>query len=100
MARLVSNTTVQRPGVLGPVVLMAGDEVPAWAAGLVGEHLFADETEQDEPAIESPAVEAGEDDGGHEPESAAPAPPVESVQESEPAPEPVKRATRARTRKS
>ena len=97
MARLVSNTTVQRPGVLGPVVLMAGDEVPGWAVGLVGEHLLADETgaEQDEPA----AVEASEDNAA-EPDPVEPMPADDPAQESEPAHKPVKRATRARTRKS
>lgn len=42
MAKLKENTLLTRPGTLDLVSLSAGDDVPDWAAGLVGEHLLAD----------------------------------------------------------
>lgn len=37
--RLVANTVLVEPGSTEPTVLFAGDEVPGWAEGLVGDHL-------------------------------------------------------------
>ena len=42
MAKLNANTVVKRPDGLDVVVLMAGDDVPEWAAGLIGDHLVED----------------------------------------------------------
>lgn len=41
MAKLNANTVVKKPDGLDVVVLMAGDDVPEWAAGLIGDHLLA-----------------------------------------------------------
>lgn len=40
--RLTANTVVTGPGMVGPVALMAGDELPGWADGMVGEHLLVE----------------------------------------------------------
>lgn len=43
MTKLNAATILTKPGTYEPVVLLAGDEIPVWAAPLVGEHLLADE---------------------------------------------------------
>ena len=43
MAILTANTVVVGPSSGVPVALLAGNEVPEWAASLVGEHLLASE---------------------------------------------------------
>jgi hypothetical protein len=40
MARLTDNTWVRNPKTGGMVLLEKGDDVPAWAADDVGEHLL------------------------------------------------------------
>ena len=42
MARLNANTFVVGPDLAGPTFLAAGDELPDWAVGLVGDHLLED----------------------------------------------------------
>lgn len=49
MARLAANTVLSHPDTMQVVTLSEGEELPEWAAGLVGAHLLA----EDEP------VEAG-----------------------------------------
>ena len=44
MAILTANTVVVGPSSGVPVALLAGSEMPEWAAGIVGEHLLADDT--------------------------------------------------------
>ena len=62
--RLVANTLVTRPGTLEAVSLMAGEEVPDWAVGLVGDHLL------DVPVpVEPEGGPEGESEGGPEGES-------------------------------
>lgn len=51
MARLVANTVLANPQGGEPVVLLAGEDVPNWAASLLGDHLV-EATEVD--AEESP----------------------------------------------
>ena len=50
MARLTENTALMRPGTLEVVTLVAGDEVPDWADGMVGDHLVEDEKPKRAPA--------------------------------------------------
>ena len=50
MARLTENTVLVRPGTLEVVTLVAGDEVPDWADGMVGDHLVEDEKPKRAPA--------------------------------------------------
>lgn len=47
MTRLLENTVVVGPGMVGPVPLMAGTELPEWADGLVGPHLLDTPTESE-----------------------------------------------------
>ena len=58
MARLKASTVVTRPGDLAPTVLSAGDEVPSWAEGMVGDHLLEDTTVKSEPVVEGEAAKA------------------------------------------
>ena len=46
MARLNANTVLSRPDTLEVITLAAGEDVPDWADGLVGEHLIDDEPEK------------------------------------------------------
>ena len=48
MARLTANTVVTNPDTLVVTALAAGDEVPEWAQGLIGDHLT------DEPVADVP----------------------------------------------
>lgn len=50
MAKLSANTTLLREDTLEVVSLAAGDEVPDWATGLVGDHLIEDEQPKRAPA--------------------------------------------------
>ena len=59
MARLTENTVLVRPGTLEVVILVAGDEVPDWADGMVGDHLVEDEKPKRAPARKA-AVKTGE----------------------------------------
>ena len=43
MTRLAVNVYANGPD--GPCVLMAGDDLPEWAVGVVGDHALADEPE-------------------------------------------------------
>lgn len=61
MAKLTDTTVVAHPDTGAATVLHAGDEVPKWAAPLVGDHLL------DEPA--KPARRASEPDGSLPPKS-------------------------------
>lgn len=60
MARLTENTVLVRPGTLEVVILAAGDEVPDWADGMVGDHLVEDEKPKRAPARKA----AGKTDEG------------------------------------
>ena len=40
MARLTANTALTNPDTLVVTPLTAGDEVPEWAEGMVGDHLL------------------------------------------------------------
>lgn len=40
MARVTANVLIGHPGTGEPTVLLAGDEVPEWAAGLIGSHVL------------------------------------------------------------
>lgn len=55
MARLTENTVLVRPGTLEVVILAAGDEVPDWADGMVGDHLVEDEKPKRAPARKAAA---------------------------------------------
>ena len=57
MARLIANTVVTNPDTLVVTALAAGDEVPGWAEGLIGDHLTDGKLKADP---EKPAPEAGE----------------------------------------
>jgi len=43
VAKLNANTTLVHPSTLEATAIAAGDEVPDWADGLVGDHLIEDE---------------------------------------------------------
>ena len=45
MAKLTANTVLEHDGKI--VTLAAGDDVPEWAEGMLGEHLF--DGEDDKP---------------------------------------------------
>ena len=69
--RLTDTTVVTDPGTGVPVVLLAGGELPEWAAPLVGDHLLTDsepieDQDDDEDADEQEA-------GADEQEAAKPA---------------------------
>ena len=55
MARLTANTVVTNPDTLVVTALAAGDEVPGWAEGLIGDHLTDGKTQAvpEEPAPET-----------------------------------------------
>lgn len=44
MPKLKENTLLTKPGTLDLVSLSAGEDVPDWAVGLIGDHLVEDET--------------------------------------------------------
>lgn len=54
MATLNANTAVVHPETGEAKVLLAGQDVPEWAADLVGDHLLADE----KPAKKSKPAES------------------------------------------
>lgn len=60
MAKLNANTTLVHPATLEVTALVAGDEVPDWADGLVGDHLVEDEKPKRAPARKA----AGKTDEG------------------------------------
>lgn len=43
MPKLKENTLLTKPGTLDLVSLSAGEDVPDWADGLIGDHLIEDE---------------------------------------------------------
>ena len=43
MPKLKENTLLTKPGTLDLVSLSAGEDVPDWAVGLIGDHLVLDE---------------------------------------------------------
>ena len=43
MPKLKENTLLTKPGTLDLVSLSAGEDVPDWADGLIGDHLVEDE---------------------------------------------------------
>ena len=42
MPKLKENTLLTKPGTLDLVSLSAGEDVPDWAVGLIGDHLVED----------------------------------------------------------
>lgn len=40
MATLTGNAVIRDPATGSPAVLLAGEEIPDWATGLVGDHLI------------------------------------------------------------
>ena len=42
MPKLKENTLLTKPGTLDLVSLSAGEDVPDWAEGLIGDHLVED----------------------------------------------------------
>lgn len=60
MAKLNANTTLVHPSTLEATAIAAGDEVPDWADGLVGDHLVEDEKPKRAPARKA----AGKTDEG------------------------------------
>ena len=57
----LNATTVVRKGY-EVVVLLAGEEVPDWAADLVGGHLIADEPESADESDSEPESDEGADE--------------------------------------
>ena len=55
MAKLNANTVVQQG--YEHVVLLAGDEVPEWAAAQVGDHLIEPDEGADKPGRRQPKSE-------------------------------------------
>ena len=43
MPKLKENTLLTKPGTVDLVSLSAGEDVPDWAVGLIGDHLVEDE---------------------------------------------------------
>ena len=43
MPKLKENTLLTKPGTLDLVSLSAGEDVPDWAVGLIGDHLVEEE---------------------------------------------------------
>lgn len=43
MPKLKENTLLTKPGTLDLVSLSAGEDVPDWAVGLIGDHLIEDQ---------------------------------------------------------
>ena len=43
MPKLKENTLLTKPGTLDLVSISAGEDVPDWAVGLIGDHLVEDE---------------------------------------------------------
>ena len=43
MPKLKENTLLTKPGTLDLVSLSAGEDVPDWAVGLIGDHLVENE---------------------------------------------------------
>ena len=43
MPKLKENTLLTKPGTLDLVSLSAGEDVPDWAVGMIGDHLVEDE---------------------------------------------------------
>ena len=58
MARLTANTVVTNPDTLVVTALAAGDEVPEWAQGLIGDHLTG------EPVADVPERSENTDEAG------------------------------------
>ena len=54
MPKLKENTLLTKPGTLDLVSLSAGEDVPDWAVGLIGDHLV-DEDEKPKRATASRA---------------------------------------------
>lgn len=52
VARLAENTVLTGPSG-SSVSLLAGDEVPSWAEGMVGDHLLAVSASVSAPKVES-----------------------------------------------
>ena len=62
MAKLTGNTVLTRPGTLDLVFLAAGDDVPDWADGLVGNHLLATTSTTDTDQGDTDAAAGGTPD--------------------------------------
>lgn len=43
MPKLKENTLLTKPGTLDLVSLSAGEDVPDWAVGLIGDHLVVED---------------------------------------------------------
>ena len=53
MPKLKENTLLTKPGTLDLVSLSAGEDVPDWAVGLIGDHLVERATASRAKATES-----------------------------------------------
>jgi hypothetical protein len=58
MATLNSNTIVAHPETGAPTVLLSGDEVPDWAAELIGDHLLASAADKEGDQTPDPDADA------------------------------------------
>lgn len=72
MARLTENTLVTRPDTLDLVSLFAGDELPEWAVGMVGDHILRDDPD-DDGGDPDDSNGGGDPDGGDGDKADAPA---------------------------
>jgi hypothetical protein len=54
MAKLSGNTIVAHPETAVPTVLLAGEQVPEWAEGLIGDHLIANATDEEDEQAPDP----------------------------------------------
>lgn len=59
MAKLNANTTLVHPATIEVTTLAAGEEVPDWAEGLVGDHLVEDEKPKRAPARKAAKTDEG-----------------------------------------
>lgn len=62
MPKLADNTVLVMPGSATLVYLSAGDDLPEWADGMVGDHLLVEaEKPKRAPARASKAVDKSDD---------------------------------------
>lgn len=61
MPKLIGNTILAHSETGEPVVLLAGEDVPEWAEGLIGEHLIEGADEEPEGG-EAPKGNASRED--------------------------------------
>lgn len=58
MPKLKENTLLTKPGTLDLVSLSAGEDVPDWAVGLIGDHLVEDEVPKRAASSRAKATES------------------------------------------